>query len=128
MAQYPYGTASYPGTYPAPPHHYRWLRVVGTLYGILGWIVLVGSVIAGILVALGAASTDVEMYRYGAQRVSPLVAFFIFVAFVIGGIVTALPMLAFKDLVALLVDLASDARRTADATTHLLSTAARPPQ
>ena len=89
---------------------------------------LVGSVIAGILVALGVASTDMEMYRYGAQRVSPVVAFFIFVAFVIGGIVTALPMLAFKDLVSLLVDLASDARRTADATTHLLSTTARPPQ
>lgn len=128
MAQQPYGNVPYSGAYFAPAHHYRWLRVVGTLYGILGWIVLVGSIIAGILVALGAASTDMEMYRYGAQRISPIVAFFIFVAFVIGGIVTALPMLAFKDLVSLLVDLASDARRTADATTHLLSTTARPPQ
>src|SRR5262245_39351696 len=73
---------------------YPALRTVGSIYGILGWVTLVGSVILGLFLG-GTALNDGGF----------LMAFINFGRSVLTGAIVALPMLAAQDIIKLLVAL-----------------------
>lgn len=82
---------------------YSALRMVGTIYGILGWI----TIGAGVLVGIFLAAEDSSFVMF----IGPLLL----------GAIVALPMLAAQDIVTWAIDLVSTARTTNALLTELVS-------
>lgn len=78
--------------------HYAALRTLGVFYGILGWIVLIFSIIAGVI---GAITLFED---------APGPAFIVLLGLPIFGATLALPMLAAQDFFSLLINQAKDVR------------------
>ncbi len=88
---------------------YPALRTVGTVYGILGWITLVGGLLSGLGLAIYSGAND-----------QLLQAFILLVVSIVGGAVAALPMLAARDVVDWAIDLESNSRKTNSLLSQLL--------
>jgi hypothetical protein len=89
------------------PHQYTALRTVGSVYYVLGWVVLIG----GALFALGAGIIiGARVDAGGGAIILGLITF-------LGGsmlsAIIGLPLLAFSNLVALLVDIEENTRAAA---------------
>ena len=79
-------------------HQYPAMKTLGAFYGLLGWVVLIFSVLAGII---GAASLFESNFG---------LAIIVFLGLPIFGAILALPMMAAGDFFALLINQAKDVR------------------
>jgi len=80
---------------------YAALHAVGSAYAFLGWLVIIGGILIGI-VSVGLASRE---GGFSAGVLAGIVS-------VLGAIVLGLPMLAFRDVIRWMFDLQGHARRS----------------
>jgi hypothetical protein len=92
---------------------YGVLRVIATLYKILGILIALGTILIVLLAVVGVAAGGSAMRQYGGFDGGPVVAFIGVIMLFIGGGLTALGVYAVGEGISLLVGLEENTRFTA---------------
>ena len=91
---------------------YAVLRVIATLYKILGVLIALGTVLLVILVIVGGAAGNRALQQYGFDG-GPFLAFFSVIMIFLGGVFSALGIYAVGEAIYLLIGLEENTRFSA---------------
>ena len=83
---------------------YRALRLVGSVYGIAGWLLLLLPLLIGSVMAWPLLGSDQSLERFLGGA--------ILLGSILIGVIVGVSMAAVSDIVAWMIDLASDLRRS----------------